>query len=79
MDAVDLAMFRDHCYDFVLSCHSLEHIANPVSPTTIHVIRFSMRQFSFSVREISPMVLHCIHETSSMRSRGSKTFIATQR
>jgi len=29
-DAVDLAIFNDHSYDFVLSCHSLEHIANPI-------------------------------------------------
>lgn len=30
VDAIDLARFRDHSYDFVLSCHSLEHIANPI-------------------------------------------------
>jgi len=30
VDAVDLADIHDHEYDFVLSCHSLEHIANPV-------------------------------------------------
>jgi SAM-dependent methyltransferase len=29
-DAVDLVLFGDHSYDFVLSCHSLEHIANPI-------------------------------------------------
>jgi SAM-dependent methyltransferase len=29
-DAVDLAMLRDPSYDFVLSCHCLEHIANPI-------------------------------------------------
>jgi len=30
MDAVELAEVRDGEYDFILSCHSLEHIANPV-------------------------------------------------
>jgi hypothetical protein len=30
MDAVDLAGVRDAEYDFILSCHSLEHIANPI-------------------------------------------------
>ena len=29
-DAVDLAIFREFSYDFVLSCHCLEHIANPI-------------------------------------------------
>lgn len=30
MDGTDLTRIPDHSYDFVLSCHSLEHIANPV-------------------------------------------------
>jgi len=29
-DAVDLGGFEDSEYDFILSCHSLEHIANPI-------------------------------------------------
>ena len=29
-DAVDLRCIKDSEYDFVLSCHSLEHIANPI-------------------------------------------------
>lgn len=29
-DAIDLAVLSDHSYDFILSCHSLEHIANPI-------------------------------------------------
>jgi len=29
-DAVDLASLPDDAYDFVLSCNSLEHIANPI-------------------------------------------------
>jgi len=29
-DAVDLSIFDDHAYDFILSCHSIEHIANPI-------------------------------------------------
>lgn len=30
IDGVDLRRFPDGSYDFVLSCHNLEHIANPV-------------------------------------------------
>jgi SAM-dependent methyltransferase len=30
IDGVDLGRFPDDSYDFVLSCHNLEHIANPV-------------------------------------------------
>jgi SAM-dependent methyltransferase len=30
VDAVDLGAIKDAEYDFVLSCHSLEHIANPI-------------------------------------------------
>jgi SAM-dependent methyltransferase len=30
IDGVDLGRFSDGSYDFVLSCHNLEHIANPV-------------------------------------------------
>lgn len=30
VDAVDLAGMKDGEYDFILSCHSLEHIANPI-------------------------------------------------
>ena len=29
-DATDLGMIPDESYDFLLSCHSLEHIANPL-------------------------------------------------
>ena len=29
-DGSDLQIIQDHKYDFVLSCHSLEHIANPI-------------------------------------------------
>ncbi|MEO5367544.1 MAG: methyltransferase domain-containing protein [Magnetococcus sp. WYHC-3] len=29
-DATDLSLLRDGTYDFVLSCHNLEHIANPL-------------------------------------------------
>jgi len=29
-DAIDLSMINDASYDFVLSCHSLEHVANPI-------------------------------------------------
>jgi len=29
-DATDLSQIPDESYDFVLSCHSLEHIANPI-------------------------------------------------
>jgi ubiquinone/menaquinone biosynthesis C-methylase UbiE len=29
-EAADLKEVPDHAYDFVLSCHSLEHVANPI-------------------------------------------------
>lgn len=29
-DAIDLTVLSNHFYDFILSCHSLEHIANPI-------------------------------------------------
>lgn len=29
-DAIDLSMIADESYDFLLSCHSLEHMANPL-------------------------------------------------
>src|SRR5688572_8190471 len=29
-DATDLSVINSGAYDFVLSCHSLEHIANPI-------------------------------------------------
>lgn len=29
-EATDLSRFSDHSYEFVLSCHNLEHIANPI-------------------------------------------------
>lgn len=29
-EAVDLAVIEDVSYDFILSCHSLEHVANPL-------------------------------------------------
>ena len=40
-DATDLSQIKDKTYDFVLSCHSLEHIANPIKALNewIRIIR----------------------------------------
>jgi SAM-dependent methyltransferase len=29
-EATNLQMLRDECYDFIISCHCLEHVANPL-------------------------------------------------
>ncbi len=33
-DAVNLGFVESGCYDFILSCHSLEHVANPLKALT---------------------------------------------
>jgi len=71
-EATDLSQIKDNTYDFVLSCHSLEHIANPIlalkewrrvlKPSGMLVLVLPDKRFTFDNKRPYVTLEHLIND-----------------